>query len=141
MVHEFNIIVSSSDVAAYPPNSPASFTCPIPALSLPGQWEARLVNASFAKSSPGNSVFLYGVNWLENSHLGSTLGSWFYRTRPVLAGDLPTVYIENSSESPPWFKISTAILQDLSIEIQESDGTPIPNTQPAVLQLMLRRIE
>ena len=130
-----HLVPSSGDVAAS--GTPSNFHVRFPAILLPGgpaAWSIRVANISFPRpAADGNSIFVYLPNTVSDneSRVGSagTVG-FVFRIRPMSSTEPSPVYLQSLDPRPAFFPLKTSILQDMTIVVEESNGTGVPSTNP-----------
>jgi hypothetical protein len=107
-----------------------------------GLYEVALIDISF--SNPGNtqnSVYVL-CDLVDYSVVGSTKVQILYKTEPMLqtTTGLPIYYMKEDGSLVQWRKLYKNSFNSINIRIQESTGTPIPNTHFSTVTIVIKRI-
>ena len=144
-MESYNLILGSGD-----PNSTGSasdFTIFSVDLSLDGNgsYICALIDASFPNpvtvSTSPKSVFIQ-VDFIEYQIVGSNKFQLLYKTAPITQTltALPLYYEKEMGNLIPWRSVENKHIFNIRVQITASDGTPVPNTNFSIIQLMIKRV-
>ena len=78
--------------------------------------------------------------------VGNDFAPILYKTKPmtqqVISGEPATeIYYEKENGTiQQWRRLNKHSINNIRVKIQESTGTPIPNTKFSIIQILIRRI-
>jgi hypothetical protein len=141
--YEMIITLPSGDVNAIGDASNYSITLPQPInLNHSGLYEVALIDVSF--SNPGNtqnSVYIL-CDLVDYSVVGSSKVQILYKTEPMLetTTSKSIYYMKEDGSLVQWRKLYKNSFNSINVRLQESTGTPIPNTHFSTVTIVIKRV-
>jgi hypothetical protein len=108
---------------------------------LEGEWEVVLVSASFTSSATVNLSHYIFLDLCSAVPVGSQSLRLLHRTPPLSPANTLT-YVQTTTTIVPWKLVDPAksMVSTIRCTITDSTGTPIPNTNPSTIEIVLRQI-